>query len=87
MTDGDPTCVTGPEAKFFHEPQQGCGLAQSWRGPGCQGCDLPDDKACPWVGGGGRGGQAAVATVPASDSEQLGSCQEHALLGLLSLKL
>ena len=81
MTDGVP------EAKFFREPQQGCGLAQSWRGLGSQVCDLPDDKAGPWVGGGGRGAQAAVATVPATDSEHLGSCQERALLGLLSLKL
>lgn len=40
-----------------------------------------------WVGGGGQGAQAALATVPATDSEHLGSCQEHALLGLLSLKL
>lgn len=35
----------------------------------------------------GRGGQAIFATVPATDPEHLGSCQERALLGLLSLKL
>lgn len=71
--------VTGgvPEAKFFHEPQPGCGLAQNWRGPGSQVCDLPDDRARPWVGVGGRGVQAAVAAVPATDSAHLGSCQEY----------
>lgn len=65
-----------PEAKQFHEPLEGCGLAPGWRGPGSDVCDLPDDRACPGVGGGGWGVQAALATVPPLP-EHLGSCQEH----------